>query len=57
MGWYVHQAGLSDLRQLVPRRVPDEGDVPLTTEHVDELLQQSHLLIHRPRQRGLESLW
>ena len=39
VGWDVHKAGLADLRQVVPRRVPDECDVPLTAKHVDELLQ------------------
>jgi hypothetical protein len=43
--WNIHQAGLPDLRQLVPRRVPHEGDVPLSAKHVDELLQQPLLLI------------
>lgn len=43
--WNIHQAGLPDLRQVVPRWVPHEGDVPLAAKHVDELLQQSLLLI------------
>jgi hypothetical protein len=29
VGWNVHQAGLADLRQVVPCRVPDKSDVPL----------------------------
>jgi hypothetical protein len=33
VGWDVHQAGLPDLRQVVPSRVPRECDVPLATEH------------------------
>ena len=44
VGWNVHQAGLADLRQVVPCRVPDKGDVVLATEHFDELLQQTFLL-------------
>ena len=44
VGWDVHKAGLADLGQVVPRRVPDEGYVLLAPEHVDQLLQQSPLL-------------
>ena len=44
VGWYVHQAGLTDLRQVIARRVPDKSDVPLAPKHVDKLFQQSLLL-------------
>ena len=44
VGWDVHKARLADLGQVVPRRVPDEGDVPLTPQHMDELLEQPLLL-------------
>ena len=43
--WDIHQAGLADLRQVIPRRAPGEGNVVLATEHIDELLQQSLALI------------
>ena len=45
VGWDVHQAGLADLLQVIARWVPNEGDVPLAPKHVDELFQQSLLLI------------
>ncbi len=44
VGWYVHQAGLTDLRHVITRWVPHEGDVPLAPKHVDKLFQQSLLL-------------
>ena len=49
VGWNVHKAGLADVRQVVLRRVPDEGDVVLASEHEDQLLQQSLLLIFAGR--------
>jgi len=44
VGWNIHQARLADLRQVVPRLVPHKGDVPLASQHVDKLLEQSLLL-------------
>ena len=55
VGWYVHQAGLTDLRQVIARWVPDEGDVVLASEHFDELLQQT-LLLRTPGRTVLKSL-
>ena len=45
VGWNVHEAGLTDLRQVVLRRVPAESDVVLAPEHVDQLFKQSLLLV------------
>lgn len=36
-----HQARLADRRQVVPSRVPNEREIPLATERVDELLHCS----------------
>ena len=42
--WNLHQTGLPDLRQAVPRRMTHKRDVPLAPQHLDELLKQSPLL-------------
>ena len=42
---HVYQTGLTDLRQLVLCWIPCERDVLLASQHADELLKQTLLLI------------
>lgn len=55
IGGDVQQAGLTDMRQVVACRVPHESDVPLATEHVDQLLQNA-LLLFAPGSTPLKRL-